>query len=228
LNGDNKKMVWGEGLFRLFGIAPYSVQPTIEDFINFVHRDDQDQVRRVIETMIATPELPVPEIEFRIQNKGEEQTMRFSARHILGEQVSAFFGTIMDVTFEAQLKKQLQQVDTIMNLLLDTSGNRICVIDRQKKVIACNTSWEQFTGRAKKDIMGQDIINILPELEKDAELFKAINKGLEGNQSDLIREDAHWLIIPVLTAGVAGVMIQVRGIPVPRDGRYSSSINILQ
>ncbi len=229
LNGNNKKMVWGESLFRLFGIPPHSVQPTIEDFINLIHPDDQEYVRKIFDTMIASPEVTVPEFEFRILNKGAEQTMRFNARHVFGEQVSAFFGTIMDVTLESQLKQQLQQVNTIMNLLMDTSGNRICVIDQQRRVIAWNSSWVQYTGRTEKEVTGHDFISILPEVEQDAELSNAINKGLQGIPSDISRHEAHWEIIPVITnEHITGVMIRFRDLPVQQDGQYSSSINILQ
>jgi PAS domain S-box-containing protein len=229
LNSANRRMVWGENLFRLFGLAPHSIQPSLDDFVKIVHPDDQEYVHRIIHGMMEKPEVTVPEFEFRVNTKGKQRIVRFTARHVFGEQVTAFFGTVMDVTCEAQLKNELQQVITISNLLMDSSEDRICAIDSEKHLIAWNASWEKHTGRKKAEVIGLDIINIIPDLKDDTELSIAISNGLQGMQSEIIRQEAHWVIIPLkIEQEITGLLVHIRELPVTKGGKYSSAGNVQQ
>jgi PAS domain S-box-containing protein len=100
------KLVWTAKMFRLFGLKPYSFDPTIESFIDLLHPADKERVKQDLADMEQLNEGMLPDYEFRLMVDGRWHYFRVSCRMMKDRYI---IGTTMDITQDALLRQQLSE-----------------------------------------------------------------------------------------------------------------------
>ncbi len=100
---------WSDELYRLIGVEPRSIPPNQETFLQFVHPDDRDTVRRALSE--ARLGRAAPPVEYRVvRPSGEVRWLyRLSelVSHAHGRPVAAVI-TVQDITDRKQAEAALQ------------------------------------------------------------------------------------------------------------------------
>jgi PAS domain S-box-containing protein len=114
-----KRITWSKMMYRLGGISEDSYEPTVNNVVNFIHRDDM-AVHRVWLASLATGEA-VGAHEFRIvDSQGNVRYIRAQGRPMRDENGVLYCveGISQDVTERRLIEQQLAQVQK-----LDALGN---------------------------------------------------------------------------------------------------------
>jgi PAS domain S-box-containing protein len=102
---------WSDNLFRLFGLNPVTVTPTLQDAIECVHADDRERVRRTVETAVTTGHLDT--LEFRLVRVGGAlRRMQCIVASVEREDGAPrrFLGAVQDVTERPRRSVGLQEL----------------------------------------------------------------------------------------------------------------------
>lgn len=104
---EDNRLEWSEGLFTIWEFPMENGVPQLADIMATVHKDDhnilQESLNEIIESGVER------EIQYRINVASGEKIVRTLARPILDEDknVTAIFGSVMDVTRQVVSEKNL-------------------------------------------------------------------------------------------------------------------------
>jgi PAS domain S-box-containing protein len=99
---------WSDNLFRLFGISPGALKPTMEYVFEQTYPDDRDRVRMLVETAATTGHLDM--LEFRIvRADGAMRRLQWIVVSIEEEYgvPRRLMGTVLDVTEQRQIAREI-------------------------------------------------------------------------------------------------------------------------
>lgn len=103
----SNEMKWTDEIFRIFGFHPNSINPTLSDYMNYVHMEDKAAVEAFFET--ATKDGQLHQIEHRIVVDGRTIKYVSSQAKVFYEEMNGkilLVGAIQDIT-ERKLSEQL-------------------------------------------------------------------------------------------------------------------------
>lgn len=104
----SNSMTWGDELYRIFGLQPRSINPSLSDYINFVHSEDKDAIETFFEE--ASQKGQERKIEHRILVDGRNiKHVGLRAKIYFDENQDrvVLMGVVQDIT-ERKLSEQLQ------------------------------------------------------------------------------------------------------------------------
>lgn len=118
------ELVWSDEIFRIVGLEPGSVEPTVELFFELVHPDDRASVRRELEAATSRAD-GYYSIEHRVLARdGVVRFVRERGRVRFDEQgrPASIFGTALDITDRIQAEVELLQRERLERGLLELSA----------------------------------------------------------------------------------------------------------
>ena len=141
-----------EALDDIFGIDKNFVR-SVEGWNRLVHPDQQDEMARYLEQIIAQ-KIPFDK-EYRIIrfNDKEERWVYGRGELSLAENGSPLkmFGTIQDITE----RKKSEELIALHSQALESAANAIVITDREGKIISVNPAFTQFTGYSASEVIGK-------------------------------------------------------------------------
>jgi DNA-binding CsgD family transcriptional regulator len=101
------KLRWSDNLFRLFGVDPGSIDPTLEYVLERTHPADRERLRQVVETAALTGGLGV--VEYRIiRADGAARRLHSTVAKVQKEAGGVrFVGIVQDVTERRQMAREI-------------------------------------------------------------------------------------------------------------------------
>ncbi len=147
------RLNWSAEIYRIFGLSPYSLRPTYEDFLAFVHPDDRERVSEAVERALEDPAVGY-RIEHRVVRRGGE------VRHVveIGEverdsqgQPFCMFGTVQDVTEQRQMEERLQ----LAHKVLQSASEAIVITDPKGVILEVNPAYESIMGYTQAEVVGR-------------------------------------------------------------------------
>ncbi len=134
-NVTENKAWWSDELYRIFGYAPQRFLPTYKTFLDSVHPDDRDFVRRSVRKALYTE--GQGSVDYRIVRPNGEvravQTCYEGVRDALNRPLR-LIGTVHDVTERKQAEEQL--VHQALHDPLTGLPNRSLLIEHLKHALA--------------------------------------------------------------------------------------------
>ena len=108
-NVKNNVFTFSDNLYRLIGEQPQSFRPTIENFLNYVHPEDAEQLSEQVEQMKEDVELPY--IYYRVVHKnGNIKHLKAYGKSLINEDNdTVLLGTTADITDEIMSFRALEQ-----------------------------------------------------------------------------------------------------------------------
>jgi DNA-binding CsgD family transcriptional regulator len=114
------ELEWTENLFRIFGLEPGEVEPSVDLVIGFVHPSDRDRV--VMALSKAREKGDLPPLDYRIiRSDRSVRYLRANAAH-LGDDGGGHFevaGSIQDVTDQLRAEREIALHSSVSRVLAD-------------------------------------------------------------------------------------------------------------
>ncbi|WP_136667003.1 PAS domain-containing protein [Flavobacterium sp. H122] len=167
----NNKLYFSNNLYRLLGVNPLSIEPSLDNFYSFVHPDDLDRVKQNTTSMTETGILPT--IRYRLINsQGENLNVKAQGKSIHDKDGNTtIIGTIIDITDEVKMiQKQEKQ-----NEELETKNNELIIVNESialGEIIGKYGNWHWNTqndswyfSKNLFHILGEPTDSFLPTLE---------------------------------------------------------------
>ncbi|MCR4319266.1 MAG: EAL domain-containing protein [Candidatus Brocadiaceae bacterium] len=144
---------WSDEIYRIFGLTPQEFDATYEAFLNSVHPDDREFVKKSVND--ALYERMPYSIDHRIVlPDGSERTAHEQAEVVFDSTGKAIQmnGTVQDVTERKRAEEEIKRLFTA----IDQSINNVFITDVKGRIEYVNSTFEQVTGYAKEEAIGQN------------------------------------------------------------------------
>jgi PAS domain S-box-containing protein len=166
----NRVLTWSDELYRIYGLTPGEIEISYDTFLDRVHPDDRDFVRRIIE--IAYTEGKSFSLEHRIlQPNGNVRTLLAYGHTVKNHagQVMKMIGTGQDITARKQAEEALRREKEFSDLLIHNTVDGIMAYDRNFCFTAWNPGMERMTGFSREEVLGRNAFEVLPFLKEIGE-----------------------------------------------------------
>ena len=157
-----------------------------------IHPDDRDDVRRAWATAAsAGAEF---DLEYRTQRPdGTIRWLHGSARAVTdtGDRVTAFVGTVMDVTASVVAREQLADERRFVNAIVEAAGTLVIVLTPEGRIVRFNRECERLSGYTSEELQHEPIWDLLL-LAEEREAVHAAVASVTVDHSPVANEN-HWL-----------------------------------
>ncbi|MDQ3278001.1 MAG: PAS domain S-box protein, partial [Bacteroidota bacterium] len=150
-----RKTIYSDQYYRIFGLKPQSLSPTINAFLNHVHPDDREKVEAMHKQVLY--EHAVPDLEYRIiRNDGKTRYILQKAKMLMAEDELMMSGIIQDVTVQRMLERKVAELHGTLQLAQwqaqlsdEQSGMVTWVMDLDENTIYWSDSFYKFAAVPK-------------------------------------------------------------------------------
>lgn len=145
-------LYWSDGVYRVFGLEPGSMEPDREAFLGFVHPTDRPMVERAVENAVINYQ-PYT-LEHRIiWPDGTERYVREEGEVERDKDGNPerVIGVIRDIT----RRKLLDQERALLAEVTEQAGDSVIVTDRDGIIMFVNPGFTRLTGYTQEEAQGQ-------------------------------------------------------------------------
>ena len=207
---------WSDGIYRLLGITPDDIEPSIEAFIDMLHPDDRPGTSSAIEKYLEYG------LAFRVEARlrtasGEYRWIASRGRTLkdANGEPNRMIGAIVDI-HEAKITEQLRnqhKADAerlhrhLMNAI-ESMEDGFALYDDDKRLVLCNSRYRELYsttgdfngfGETPNQANGAEFVSTLESEAADREMPSAIHvpEAHTATPSGLIRQfsDGRWVKI---------------------------------
>ncbi|QJB56824.1 diguanylate cyclase [Pseudodesulfovibrio sp. zrk46] len=169
LNHQNNELWWSEEVFRIFGLAPDEVTPSLDLFVSVVHPDDQEMVMG--EFQKSQESCGGYAVDHRIVRRGG------TVRHVQergsiqcdrkGNPVISR-GTVLDITDRVLAEQASKANEEQLRAMSEASHDALVMINSEDKVLFWSLAAEKMFGWSQEEALGQKLhLLIAPDEERD-------------------------------------------------------------
>ncbi len=189
---------WSNELYELFDMDPQKAPPEFDEFIEMVHRDDQEAFIQSRKEYLETQQ--VTTIEHRVVVA--DGSIRFHrsisrAEHNEKGEAIRLLGTTQDITDRKKSEVEIKENLARYRVLFDLSPNGIIVQDDQGIMIDVNQAVCEAMGYSRKELIGNKVHMLAPK-DRHAEVDEVIQRILQGEKMKYtvrnLRKDGHITI----------------------------------
>ncbi|NIA29733.1 MAG: PAS domain-containing protein, partial [Actinobacteria bacterium] len=143
----NNKLLWSDEIYRIFGLSPKEFENNFESFLNSVHPDDRQFVKKSVDHALNKKKpykidhrIILPTGEERIVHEQAEVEFNASGRAI------RMIGTVQDITERKLSKEKLQKSQTMLQTVFDGISEPLIMLDRETKIQMLNDAARKYYG----------------------------------------------------------------------------------
>jgi PAS domain S-box-containing protein len=178
---------WSQENYRLLGFDPEEGIPSNEAFYERIHPEDRERVRR--EVFLERPEEgPHFDMEFRIVLQGGAikyvHSTGHPVRNISGDLLE-YVGTSIDVTE----RRRGEQATRLLAAVVESSHDAIVSKDLDGIITSWNTGAERLFGYSGEEVVGQNIMLIIPpdRLDEERVIVEQLTRGERVDHFETVR-----------------------------------------
>ncbi|MBT0769692.1 PAS domain S-box protein [Kineosporia sp. J2-2] len=146
---------WSPQVYKLFGVDPENITPTVELSRTFIHPDDRDRVREI--TRRIREEGIIADLEYRIvRPTGEERIVAARGRREPDGRggTARAVGTLLDVTELRRTERELRRAHDLFAQVLDATEHAFIAIDPEGHITMWNRGAERMLGYTAAEVLG--------------------------------------------------------------------------
>jgi diguanylate cyclase (GGDEF)-like protein/PAS domain S-box-containing protein len=202
---------WSDELYRVFGIEPRSIVPTLGILFDMVHPDDLVLVQARIATLMRTGE-PF-DMEYRIgRQDGTLAWVRARTSVDMGPAgPERLFGSVQDITENKRLEESLAAYASIVQF----SDGAIVSLTPECVITTWNPAAERLFGYEAGEAVGQTVEFLLaPSASRGPSVLERVARGerIEHHESVVVRKDGRPLSISLNASPIRNEQGAVVGI----------------
>lgn len=171
---------WSDVIYRIFGLYRHEFDGTYDSFLELVHPDDREYVKRTIDSTLHLKKPFI--IEHRIvQSNGSEKIVCNQAEVIFNSAgiPVRILGTIQDITESINTETELKLADIVFKNTLEG----IAITNVEGTILSVNPAFTTITGYSANEAIGKNP-RILKSDHHDDEFYKNM-------WAELLEKD-HW------------------------------------
>jgi PAS domain S-box-containing protein len=153
----DKKMIWSDELYRIYGLEPQSIKLTWDAYIDRIHPEDRKHVNLLLEQAI------INQTPFESYHRNQLQDGSIRTVHVKGEVLFSekadflgFFGTTQDVTEQQFIEQQLRENQNFIQKIADATPSIIASYN-------VNTGKYRFVSKGLQKLLGYEPEQIMQE-----------------------------------------------------------------
>ncbi len=183
LDAATGKVSWSDEVFRIHGLEPGSIDPSLHCAIGAYASGDADVVAGLVARALETGEGYDAQLRV-IRPDGEERVTRAKASCERDEtgRVTALFGVFQDITDSVRAHDAVAASETRYRLLADRTSDIIVTYGVDGLIDYISPSVEAATGMAPSELVGRPVTDLI--LDEDvpalADRFRAMVKASSG------------------------------------------------
>lgn len=165
---------WSDELYRILGLTPQSVAPSLEVFWQVVHPDDRERVQQAV-YQAMTQRLPY-NLDYRI-------LLPNGCERLVNEQVevnaTSITGTVQDITARTQAEVALRESEARFRGMFEGAAIGIGLDNLQGQVIESNPALQAMLGYSREELHQMSFADFShpADLNADTELFQEMVAG---------------------------------------------------
>lgn len=151
LNLTTKKLFWSDEVYRIFGLKPQEFDATYEAFLEHIHPDDVELVKKSYADSIANKSSY--HITHRIVRKnGEIAFVHERCEHEFDSDgnVTDSIGTVHDITEQKIIQNELMLASKVFSKMNDG----VVITDDSQRILKVNEAFTRITGYTSKELEG--------------------------------------------------------------------------
>ncbi|VUD40219.1 Cyclic di-GMP phosphodiesterase Gmr [Thalassocella blandensis] len=168
---ESGKMDWSDEMFRLLDLTPNAINPTLEDYLGFVHPEDREQIAKDFkEICYSTPRALFHRIQDAAGNI-RQVCLRTSGQTYFEHAQLDLVGTIQDITelkdeFMREFNKtnrhrdiveKMQEAYILVKAIRDSSDRVIDFL-----YLEVNAHFEEILGLKRENVENKTVMELLP------------------------------------------------------------------
>ncbi len=177
------EFIWSEQLFSIFERDPEFKPPTVQEFLDFVHQEDQEEIASF--KKLNFNKGTTIEMEFRIFTEQGEIKYIYGWGDPVFDESGKFkhiFGTMQDITERKEVEEALVASEKKYKMLIEGQGEGIAITDRDDRFTFVNPAACDLFGLPADELVGMNLSEFLSEQqffkkEKQNELRKQMIKS---------------------------------------------------
>ena len=175
------EIVWSDNLYELFGLDPATTQPSIKAFIEALHPDDREHFRGEMQKLNTAEPGSLGMFDFRVQlPDGRVRRLRAASELLEVDGEMRFIGTVRDITQELQHERETRERMSFIDALLESSINRVAVVDRELRYLLWNKQCEEEYGMPRSEVLGHTIYEAFPAVRQHPIWLDRFRRAFEG------------------------------------------------
>lgn len=204
-NPATQEIRWSDETFRLFGIEPQSISPTLEQYLAMIHEEDRMRVAGIINEAIqfGTPY----KMEVHIIRDGQSRYHETRGKAIKSAEgrVVKLFGTVRDISERRLQSKALQESEARLRNIIDNTNAIITTLAFDGTITFASNTFQTTLGFVLADVIGKKFQEFLhPEYHTSVgELMLQGARGeIEGTNLELRARHSNgsWLWLNIITS----------------------------
>ena len=171
-------VTWSDELFRIYGLAPQSMRPTYEDFLERVHPDDRADVDARNHKAFADHQ-PFEDVKRIVRPDGSVFLMRTQGEVICGDDGNPLrmVGVCEDVTAQVRAR----EAESLLALIVESSNDAIYAVTRDGRLSSWNPAAERMFGYSAAKAVGAPAATLLAH-HSTAAFEKVVAAALGGER----------------------------------------------
>jgi PAS domain S-box-containing protein len=168
------RVVWSDGLRRVFGYKPEQVRDHLQWWIDRLHADDRDRVVRSFELALGGNGSSWSE-QYRFRTAGGSYANVVDRAHILRDGPGhplRVVGSMLDITPVTEAQRALRKNQLFLRRMIRAVPSLIVLLDPAGRIELFNRAAERLTGYRRRDVAGRSLAELLLP-PKEAARFRA-------------------------------------------------------
>lgn len=160
----NGKITWSAGHEAIYGVPVGSFRGSYQEFVQLVHPDDLDELKRTVEHALAGRTRFSHEYRV-VWPDGSLHWVRGEGQAIYDETGNAvrMLGIAMDITDRKRTENALRESEERFRDLLRNATDAIVAVDRDGKIVLVSKSAETLFGYRDDEMLGKAVEMLVPE-----------------------------------------------------------------
>jgi len=167
-------ITWSDQMYRIFGIAPQEGPMPYETFLNYVHPEDREDVKRITQKALQDHQpfdhdrrIVWPDGTIHVYHSRGVVELDAAGKPI------RLYGTAQDITERKRMEEALFENRALLNSIIDSTPSYIFAMDLQHRFSLVNDAVTRLLGISKEEILGKTEHDVFP---KDlADVLRAAN-----------------------------------------------------
>lgn len=195
LNVETNELVWSKGIYRIFGLDPTKFKGTYEAFLDAVHEEDREFVKKAVDEALYKKK-PY-DIEHRIVLPSKEvKVVREKAEVIFsgdGKPVR-MYGTVLDITERKKAEEKVKESEENFRAISENANDGLLILSGKQNLVFANKKLSEMLGHTIPELLKMQIKHIVApdELKKVQERYKKRISGevvIPQYEVNLVKED---------------------------------------
>jgi len=162
----SNRVLWSDELIQNLGLKRTDLPMTYEAYLNYVHPDDRDRLRRLVERARCNGESY--RLDLRMVTKdGEMREIDALGvpRFDLSGSVVELSGAVVDITDRKHTERRVEMAEETLRAVIETAPSALLLVDRTRRIQMVNRKAEVLFNYDRSELIGKPLELLVPGLD---------------------------------------------------------------